>query len=221
MDDYSVKTALEIIYVIVHSGIGSKVLKVAKHNGIQGGTIFLGRGTVKNKLLEFLDLTDERKEIVFMIAEQAKANSVLNSLNNEFHFKKPNHGIAFSLSVLKLVGSSRYIESKMQESKGEENTMYQAIYTIVDKGKAETAIEAATAAGARGGTIMNGRGSGIHETNILFSMPIEPEKEIVLILSEEKSTDAIVTSIRKELNIDEPGNGIIFIQNVNQTFGLF
>ena len=220
MDDISDKTVLEVIYVVVHSGLGSKVLKVAKHNGIQGGTIILGKGTIKNRLLEFLDLTDVRKEIVIMITEQSKANNVLEIINKEFHFQKQNHGIAFSMSVTELVGS-RHIKSKSPESNREENTMYQAIYTIVDKGKAEIAIDAATAAGARGGTIMNGRGSGIHETNILFAMPIEPEKEIVMILSEEKSTNAIVASIRKELNIDEPGNGIIYIQNVNKTFGLF
>jgi nitrogen regulatory protein PII len=42
-------------------------------------------------------------------------------------------------------------------------------------------------------------------------MDIEPEKEIVMILSEKDSTEAIVASIRKKLKIDEPGNGIIFI----------
>ena len=178
MDDISDKTVLEVIYVVVHSGLGSKVLKVAKHNGIQGGTIILGKGTIKNRLLEFLDLTDVRKEIVIMITEQSKANNVLEIFNKEFHFQKQNHGIAFSMPVTELVGS-RHIKSKSPESNREENTMYQAIYTIVDKGKAEIAIDAATAAGARGGTIMNGRGSGIHETNILFAMPIEPEKEIL------------------------------------------
>ena len=37
-------------------------------------------------------------------------------------------------------------------------------------------------AGAQGGTIMRGRGTGIHETAKIFGIPIEPEKEIVLTL---------------------------------------
>lgn len=221
MGDSSQQVALDMIYVVVHSGLGSKILKAAKQNGIQGGTILLGRGTIKNKLLEFLDLTDERKEILIMLTEQTKVNHILEILNKEFHFEKPHHGIAFSIPIHNLIGSHSYKENNMPKSKGVESAMYQAIYTIVDKGKAETVVEAATAAGARGGTIMNGRGSGIHETNLLFSMQVEPEKEIVLILSEEKSTDAIVNSIRNSLHIDEPGNGIIYIQNVNQTIGLF
>ncbi len=46
----------ELICAIVHSGAGSKVLKIAKLNGINGGTIFLGNGTIKNrKLMHFSD----------------------------------------------------------------------------------------------------------------------------------------------------------------------
>jgi nitrogen regulatory protein PII len=91
----------------------------------------------------------------------------------------------------------------------------------VDRGKAEDVIDAATKAGSKGGTIINARGSGIHETSKLFSMDIEPEKEIVIILSEVESTEKIVSSIRSHLKIDEPGNGIIFIQDVNKTYGIY
>ena len=52
-------------------------------------------------------------------------------------------------------------------------------------------------------------------------MDIEPEKEIVLILSEESVTDAIVESISECLEIEKPGNGVLFVLNVAQTFGLY
>ncbi|MDD3427693.1 MAG: P-II family nitrogen regulator, partial [Caldisericia bacterium] len=87
-----------------------------------------------------------------------------------------------------------------------------------DKGKAEEVIDAATKAGSKGGTIINGRWSGISETTKLFSMEIEPEKELVIILSESEMTDSIVLSIREKLRIDEPGNGIIYIQEVIKTY---
>lgn len=106
------------------------------------------------------------------------------------------------------------------ESEGMGEAMHHAIMVIVDRGKAEEVIEAATAAGSRGGTIINARGSGIHETSTLFAMEIEPEKEIVLIISENHQTQTIANTIREKLEIDKPGNGIIFIQNVTHTFGL-
>jgi nitrogen regulatory protein PII len=204
----------------VNFGLGSKLLHVAKNHGIPGGTILLGKGTVNNRILEFLGLSDIRKEIVLMVANKNTAEYVLEKLNEKFEFEKPNHGIAFTTSVCSLVGTRSYKSDSLKEGEGVDN-MYHAIIVIVDKGKAEYVIDAATGAGSTGGTIINARGSGIHETGKLFAMDIEPEKEIVLILSKKENTDAIVTSIREQLKLEEPGNGILYIQDVNRTYGLY
>ncbi len=212
---------LTLICMILNFGLGSKAIKIAKKNGVSEGTVFLGRGTIKNRLLEFLDLNDSRKEIVLMMADKTTANQALDVLNKELAFYKPNHGIAFTLSVVDLLGIKSCQCQDNQIIRGEENTMYQAIFTIVDKGNAENVITAANKGGARGGTIINARGSGIHETHTLFAMEIEPEKEMVLIISKNNLTDTIVSSIREDLQIDKPGKGIIFILDVNKTLGLY
>ena len=82
-------------------------------------------------------------------------------------------------------------------------------------------IDAAKSAGAKGATVINARGSGIHETAMLFSMPIEPEKDMVLILSEASKTQAICEAIRQACKVDEPGRGIIFVLDVDKTYGLY
>lgn len=210
---------IELMCVIVNCGHGSKVLKTARHHGIHGGTIFLGRGTVKSRLLEFLSLYDVRKEIVLMIAESSDAHSALEMLNEEMHFDKPHHGIAFSMPIRRIIGSRCY-NCEYTTERGVSD-MYSAIFTIVDKGRAEEVIEAAESAGSTGGTIINARGAGVHETSKLFSMEIEPEKELVLILAENASVDGIAGAIRDRLKIEEPGNGIIFIQEVSRTYGLY
>lgn len=217
----SESTEVELLCVIVNFGLGSKIMKTSKQTGIRGGTIFLGKGTVSNRILEFFDLSDIRKEIVLMLGEKETVDNTLEELNKKFHFDKPNHGIAFSTSVIDIIGTKSIDSNNINiEKRGAEKTMYNAVFVVVDKGKAEAVIDAAKEAGARGGTIINGRGSGIHETSKLFSMDIEPEKEIVLILAEEKITSLITASIREKLEIDKPGNGIIFVQSVNQTYGL-
>ena len=91
---------------------------------------------------------------------------------------------------------------------------------IVDKGRAEDVIDAACRR-FKGRTIINARGAGVHETSKVFAMEIEPEKEIVMILSEQETVEAIVNSIREKLNIDAPGKGIISIQPVTRTYGLY
>jgi nitrogen regulatory protein PII len=210
---------IELICIIVNIGHGSRILKAAKHYGVPGGTILLGRGTVKSRLLEFLSLYDVRKEIVLMLAEKNAAFDAIRKLDAEFHFDKPHHGIAFTIPVHRIIGT-RSIDCKISTERGAE-VMYRSIFSIVDKGRAEDVIEAAVKAGAKGGTIMNARGSGIHETSKLFSMEIEPEKEVVLILAEADAADTIAAAIRDSLKIDEPGNGIIFIQDVSSVYGIY
>lgn len=212
---------IELICIIVNFGFSSKIIHKAKSYGISGDTVLLGKGTVNNRILEFLGLSDVRKEIILMVAEKKTAEQALEKLNDIFKFEKPNHGIAFTIPVYAAIGT-RYLKSNnIKRERGVNNTMYHAIIVIVDRGKAEDVIDAAEKAGSKGGTIIHGRGSGIHETSKLFSIEIEPEKEIVIILSEREKTDTIVSSIRKELKIDEPGNGIIFIQDVSKTYGLY
>jgi nitrogen regulatory protein PII len=211
----------ELICTIVNYGMGSKIAKIAKQHGVSGGTITLGKGTVHSKILDFIGLNDIRKEIVFMMADKDTARNALDILNSEFEFDKPNHGIAFTTSVCAVLGTRCNKCDNIKNKRGVNNTMYHAITTIVDKGKAEEVIDAATRAGSKGGTIINARGSGIHETSKLFAMDIEPEKEIVIILSEADKTEEIASSIRTSLKIDEPGNGIIYIQDVNRTYGIY
>jgi nitrogen regulatory protein PII len=215
-------TDFEVLCVIVNYNLGSKILRYAKQFGMTGGTIFLGKGTIKNSILEFLELAESRKEIVLMAAEKDKVDTALEALNKKFRFYKPNHGIAFSVSLTSIIDahySNNY--QKNEESRGVNNPMYNVIFTVVDRGKAEFVVDAANKAGSRGATIINARGSGIHETSKVFAMEIEPEKEVVLIISPSNLTDAITSSIKDELKIDKPGNGIIFVQDVNKTLGLY
>jgi len=60
--------------------------------------------------------------------------------------------------------------------------VFELIVVIVNKGEAFDVVEASKSMGAEGGTIILGRGTGIHENLKILGVPIEPEKEIVLIL---------------------------------------
>src|SRR5690606_28122093 len=143
-----------------------------------------GKGTYKRPLLEFLELTETRKEIVLMIADRKIINPALERLNERLKLYKPHHGIAFVIPVTQFLGAGKYEYDANNEIGGHNMTEYNAIFTIVDKGIGEKVVDAATLVGAKGATIINARGSGIHETSKLFSMEIEPEKEIILILAE-------------------------------------
>ena len=213
-------TGFDLIWVIVNFGKGSSVLQTAKKCGATGGTVVLAKGTANSSFISYLGLTEIRKEIVLMACNKETSKCVLETLNEKFQFEKPKHGIAFTTALHTVIGSVGCILTKSKKLERGDESMYCSITVIVEKGKAEDVVDAATAAGSKGGTIINARGSGIHETSKLFFMDIEPEKEMVLILSEKCDSDAIISSIREKIDIKEPGKGIIFVQDVNKVYGL-
>lgn len=94
------------------------------------------------------------------------------------------------------------------------------IVTIVKKGFSEEVIQASVKAGAKGGTVVFGRGMGIHETQKLFGIPIEPEKEIVLTVVSKKQTEDILEAITKAIELDKPGMGIGFVISLDRVTGM-
>ena len=208
----------ELVYVIVNNGLGGRICHRAKQLGVLGVTITLGMGTSTGKFLDILTLRDVRKEVVFMIARKDVAQMALDQIHKEHDFDKPNHGIAFTSTVIGAVGSKWYKELEMDDEKGDD-IMYHLITVIVEKGRGEDAVEAATEAGSNGGTILNARGAGVHETQKVFGIDIEPEKEVIMIISERTKTEPIITAIRQRLDMGKPGHGIIYVQNVNKVYG--
>lgn len=211
-----------LTFVVIDSGMGSKVLKEANKIGVQGGTIFLGKGTVKNSILELLSLDRVKKEIVLMVTKKDLEDRIHEVLTKKFRMNKPNHGIIFSSPLRQVIGT-KISKSPVNDITigGKSDMEYEVIFTIVERGFGQEVVDAANSAGARGATIINARGSGVHENSMFFAMRIEPEKEIVMIIIEKEKSDRVIKSIEENININEPGKGILFVMDVNKTSGLF
>jgi nitrogen regulatory protein PII len=93
------------------------------------------------------------------------------------------------------------------------------IVTIVKKGWGDKVVKASRKAGAKGGTIIFGRGTGVHENKSLLGMLIEPEKEVVLTLAESANTDAIIEKINEDVSLNKPGTGLGFVVPLERVFG--
>ena len=208
----------DMLVAIVAQDKGSKVLAVAREVGVQGGTILHGVGTASRTIFDYLGLNDKKKALILIVGERDLIIRAAEHISEKMEFNKPNHGIAYIENVLKIYGS--HFSNGEGEERGEGEIMYNAIYTIVERGRADEVIEAAEKAGSKGGTVINARGAGTHETQKVFNMVIEPEKEIVLVISEVDKTRAIVDSIREKIQIEEPGNGILYVTDVRETYGM-
>jgi len=218
----------DMLCCVVNMGDASKLLKIAGKYGVRGGTISIGRGTVQNRILEFLKINEIRKEFVSMVVETDIVTEAIQGISRDMGFDKPHHGIAFSHRVSEVIVNCKDMKDTDNEHTDNQNMkvkevkeiMYNAIYVVVEKGKAEDVIEAATEAGARGGTILNARGASTQEMQKFFSLEIEPEKEKVFIITKADQKDVIVEAINQHLKEAEESNGIIYVLDVNEAYGL-
>jgi len=94
------------------------------------------------------------------------------------------------------------------------------IVAIVERGKADKIVEKAKKAGAKGATILYGRGTGQSEALKFFNLHIEASKEIILILSDINEYKPIYDAIVEAGKLNEPGTGIIFTFLVSELTGL-
>jgi nitrogen regulatory protein PII len=101
-----------------------------------------------------------------------------------------------------------------------EYTDRKLIITVVRKGWGDAVIEASMKAGAAGGTIIFGRGMGIHEKKKIMGVSLEPEKEIVLSVVCANKADAILKEIVCATDLEKPGTGIAFMLPIDKVLGI-
>ncbi|MBR4435942.1 MAG: P-II family nitrogen regulator [Clostridia bacterium] len=97
---------------------------------------------------------------------------------------------------------------------------YDLIYAVVNRGFADEVMTAAKSAGAFGGTVVNARGSGTNEMQQFFGTVIQPEKEIVMILTEREKRNAIMEAICRDAGLSKPGKGVCFSMPVDAVSGI-
>lgn len=100
--------------------------------------------------------------------------------------------------------------------------MFSGIILVRAKGKAEAAMEIAEKYGATGGTILSGRGtvSQNEAAGSLFGLEIEPEKDILLVITPKDITDQVIEGLTKDLKLKKANTGILFSFDLSETAGI-
>lgn len=207
--------------VIVHRGDGHFVNQLAKEIGVSGKTSIYGFGYGTRSLLDFFGLVNEEREIFYFISDPVTIENLFTAIGEKFG--KRHHGLVYIQALSQVSGCHRLrkneeLNAVLTEIKGE--NMQELITIIVNRGQAENVLEMARTVGAKGGTILNARGAGVHETQHIFKSPIEPEKEILLLLVDNDKVDGIMSKIEEGFAIHEAGKGIMYSQPVLRSAGL-
>ena len=94
------------------------------------------------------------------------------------------------------------------------------IITIVNNGFSDEVMDAARSAGARGGTILHARGSVGEEMRRFFGVTIDPEKEVILILTSRENRAALIKAIGESAGLKTDARGLSFSVPVDDVVGI-
>jgi nitrogen regulatory protein PII len=100
------------------------------------------------------------------------------------------------------------------------NYEYEVIFCIVNAGYSEEVMEAARGLGCKGGTVIKARGTANPESEKFFNIPIQPEKEIVMMVVKSSIKNDILHALYKAVGLDSAGQGIAFSLPVENVVGL-
>lgn len=187
-------------------------------------TKLMSHGTVNSHFLQMLGITSSRREMVMMLMTDESLSSVFPKIRTKLQLDKPGHGIAYvrKISAFSGISGVEAISPAIPDIDSIGGNMYSKITVIVDRGNAEKVMDIAREAGARGGTILHGRGSvSEQDAERIFGIEIEPEKELIIILTPVSVTRAVFEAVAEKLSIGTRGNGIMYVENVNETYGLY
>ena len=96
---------------------------------------------------------------------------------------------------------------------------YQLITCIVERGLAERAADEALRVGAQGVTVVPARGKGVRERLGIIGHLIDPEKEVIFIVTPAQRTDTVFDAMVAIGRLEQPGKGFAFIQPVQRVVG--
>lgn len=97
---------------------------------------------------------------------------------------------------------------------------HELIMCIVNEGFSDMVMDVAREVGARGGTVLDARGTANKEAEKLFRIDIQPQKEIVMIVVPTALRDDVLHALYKEVGLNTPGQGIAFAMPVDNVVGI-
>ena len=100
------------------------------------------------------------------------------------------------------------------------NFEHEVIFCVVNVGFADAVMDAAKEYGARGGTVIHARGTANGLAEKKFEIPVQPEKEVVMILVPSSIKDDVLHGLYRAVGLKTPGQGLAFSLPVDAAVGL-
>jgi len=187
--------------------------------------MMLGKGTASSNILNYLGLGRSKKTTFLSVMSMTEALDMLHRLDLALDLKRPGHGIAFTLPLdgacaKNFVNVPIEPMEERKECKMNNQSEYELIITVMNRGHDQNVMDAARTAKATGGTILSAKGFSFSSVEKFFGVTLQSNKEVILILAKSDRRHDIMEAIAEKAGPGTPTGAVSFSMAVSEVKGL-
>lgn len=214
---------MNYVITVINPSAEAAMLEICRRLELPMTTSFHGRGTALKSMLDLLGIETVEKRIIICVASSEKTTALIKELKRSLYIGVPGHGIVAAIPV-KSVGGGKtlaYLNDGNQSAKynPELGFPYELVIAIANSGRTDMVMNAARAAGARGGTVIHGKGTGSENAERFYNVSIASEKELVMIVAEKSNKSEIMKAIVRSAGPDSEAGAIAFSLPISEAAG--
>lgn len=213
---------MNFVISIVNAGMSPRMNAIMQSLEMPLSIELLGRGTATKSILDLLGLSAREYHIIMTIADRERTKRLIDEARRNLYIDAPGQGIIVATPI-KSVGGGKTLANlnggRPTEGAPDINYNYEIVLVIANEGHTDTVMEAAREAGARGGTVLHGKGTGSQESAKFFGVSIASEKEVVLIVAKSSEKAAIMKSVIDKAGTQTDAGAVVMSLPVSAVAG--
>ena len=173
--------------------------------------------------MDLLGIESNERRVVLTVANRKKTGELMKEQKKSLYMGIPGHGISCSVPI-KSVGGGKtlaYLNNGEQQPARytpELSDRYELIVIVANEGRTDQVMNAARAAGATGGTVLHGKGTG-SQNKKFYNVSIAAEKEVILMVAPSDRKAAIMQSVLHHAGPDSDAGAVLFSLPVSEVAG--
>ena len=214
---------VELMFGIVERELASAYEKRMEQESVHLLVSMPAKGTAKIEVLRYLGQESTEKTALLGVVTPTVRKSLLRKFRTERHFRRGS-GVLAAVPLSSVGGATalEFMTEKQHrdEEDGMEKTPVDLIITIANYGTNELVMDAARSAGAKGGTVIHAKGTGVDFAEKFFGVTLSVEKEVILIITRSEDKHAIMQAIMEQAGLSSKAHSVVFALPVSQVSGI-
>ena len=218
---------MEVLVSIVERGKGTSITKQYEKFKIFHHLRMAGHGTAASHLLDTLGFGTTERDVILSIAPRDTMGQLMRYLKDEDRSSLQAPGIAFSLKLTGMTAIMAVSLSRLEEMEPErgeqimeQGNSHSLILVSVNQGFTDEVMDAARAAGARGGTVIRARWTGAEAMEKFVGISLHEEKEVLAIVASNKDRNAIMEAVEKSCGLRTEAQAAVISLPIDHTVRL-